>query len=299
MCKILLFVRNCYIKIPTSMFSKSNTAFTKSEQDRQRVMKRAENMNADYAKGLSTFDKDHRAKMEAAEQRRLEALKQKVPLAHFCPTSGECEECAEKQRKLKAAMKAMQKAAPKKGAFKKKTLNRQRSHSADDVSMVLTKRNFTKTTTEVGANSQKDSILHKTIQSAKFTMNSAIGGAAYVSNTLSEWMGLPSGKAGSPAVPLAGTAKEAITASSPTASTSSSAESSPEPIKYGDGYVRDTAANFVKKIEEQKPKTVRLTMTQVAGASRSANSAVTSKGTIKDTVKTSQREQKKIRMVMK
>lgn len=299
MCKISLFVRNCYIKIITSMFSKSNTAFTKSEQDRQRVMKRAENMNADYAKGLSTFDKDHRAKMEAAEQRRLEALKQKVPLAHFCPTSGECEECAEKQRKLKAAMKAMQKAAPKKGAFKKKTLNRQRSHSADDVSMVLTKRNFTKTTTEVGANSQKDSILHKTIQSAKFTMNSAIGGAALVGSTLSEWMGLPSGKAEAPAVPLAGTAKEAITASSPTTSTSSSAESSPEPIKYGDGYVRDTAANFVKKIEEQKPKTVKLTMTQVAGASRSANSAVTSKGTIKDTVKTSQREQKKIRMVMK
>lgn len=287
------------------MFSKPNTVLTKSEQDRQTVMKRAEKLNADYAKNMDAYDKNKRAVLEAAEQRRLEALKQKIPLAHFCPTSGECEECAEKQRKLKAANKAMQKAAPKKGAFKKKPLNRQLSRSADDVSMVLTQKQISKATSEAGANSQKDTILHKTVKSAKITMNAAIDGAALVTTTLGEWMGLSSSdkKSGAPAVPLAGTAKEAITAPSPTTSSSSSPASSPEPIKYGDGYVRGTAANFVKISESQNPdnntKTLKLTMTQEARASRTANSVVTDKGTVKDTVKTVQKEQQKVRMVRK
>lgn len=287
------------------MFSKSNTVLTKSEQDRQTVMKRAEKLNSEYAKDLNTFDKDKRARMEAAEQRRLEALKQKVPLAHFCPTSGECEECAEKQRKLKAAKKAMQQAAPKKSAFKKKTLNRQLSRSADDVSMILTQKKITKKTSEVGANSQKDSMMLKTVKSAKITMNAAIDGAALVTNALGGWMGFSSSdkKSEAPAVPLAGTAKEAITASSPTTSSSSSPVSSPEPVKYGDGYVRDTAANFVKISEAQNPKnntkTIKLTMTEEARASRSANTVYTSKGTVKDIVKTSQKEQQKVRMARK
>lgn len=270
------------------MSSKSAALMSKSEHDRQVVMKRAERMNADYAKGLSAFDREHRARMEAAEQRRLAALKQKIPMAHRCPTRGECEECEEKQRKL----------------FKKKTLNRQLSRSADDVSMILTQKSSSKATREVGDNFHKETMKHKTIKSAKFTMNAmsaAFDGAAFATSTMMGWMGLSSSssdkklEAGAPAVPLAGTAKEAIAASASTAvaygkPTSSSPTTA---IKYGDGYVRETAAKY-------EPRTsMTMTMQHRTGASQSSSRVVTSRGTTRETVMESQREQKKVRMVMK
>lgn len=284
------------------MSSKSTALMTKSEQDRQRVMNRAEKMNADYAKGLSAFDKDHRARMEAAEQRRLAALKQKVPMAHRCPASGYCEECEEKERKLKAATKAS------KSAFKKKTLNRQLSRSADDVSMILTQKSSAKATSEVGENFQKQTMVHKTIKSAKFTMNAmnaALDGAAFATSAMMGWMGLSSSSdkklgPGAPAIPLPGTAKEAITDSTPSSSTSSSPESCAEPIRYGDGYVRDTAAKYLQISAAQKPKTtMTMSMQHRTGASQSSSRVVTAKGTTKETVMESQREQKKVRMTMK
>lgn len=276
------------------MSSKSAALMSKSEHDRQVVMKRAERMNADYAKGLSAFDRDHRARMEAAEQRRLAALKQKIPMAHRCPTRGECEECEEKQRKL----------------FKKKTLNRQLSRSADDVSMILTQKSSSKATCEVGDNFHKETIKHKTIKSAKFTMNAmnaAIDGAAFATSTMMGWMGLSSSsdkklEAGTPAVPLAGTAKEAIAASASTAvAYGTPMSSSPTTaIRYGDGYVRETAAKYSKIGEAQKPRTsMTMTMQHRTGASQSSSRVVTSRGTTKETVMESQREQKKVRMVMK
>lgn len=282
------------------MSSKSTALMSKSEHDRQVVMKRAEKMNADYAKGLSAFDKDHRARMEAAEQRRLAALKQKVPMAHRCPARGECGECEEKQRKLKKA-------------FTKKTLNRQLSRSADDVSMNLTQKSSSKSTAEAGENFQKNTVIHKTIKSAKFTMNAmnaAFDGAAFATSTMMGWMGLTSDKKiepGAPAVPaLKGTAKDAIAASIPMSTSSSvavayaQATSPPTPVQYGNGYVRDTAAKYLKISEAQKPKTsMSVSMQQRAGSSQSSSRMVTKTGTMKETVKASQREQQKFRMVMK
>lgn len=270
------------LKIPTKMSSKSSALMTKAEHDRQVVMKRAEKRNADYAKGLSAFDKEQRARMEAAEQRRLAALKQKVPMA---PAS--------------------------KNAFTKKTLNRQRSRSADDVSMILTQKSSSKATLETGENFHKETVVHKTVKSAKFTMsamNAALDGAAFATSTMMGWMGLSSSSAkklgpGAPAIPLPGTAKEAIAAPSPTTSESSS---SPEvayaarPIKYGDGYVRDTAANYLKISEAQKPRTtMTMNMQHRTGASQSSSRVVTARGTTKETIMESQRDQKKIRMTMK
>lgn len=267
------------------MSSKSSALMTKAEHDRQVVMKRAEKMNADYAKGLSAFDKDHRARMEAAEQRRLAALKQKVPMQKVAPAS--------------------------KNAFKKKTLNRQLSRSADDVSMILTQKSSSKATSEVGENFHKETVKHKTIKSAKFTMNAmnaALDGAAFATSTMMGWMGLSSSSSdkklgpGAPAIPLPGTAKEAIAAPSPTMSESSSSPDVAyvEPIKYGDGYVRDTAAKYVKISEAQKPRTsMTMNMQHRTGASQSSSRVVTSRGTTKETVMESQRDQKKIRMTMK
>lgn len=268
------------LKIPAKMSSKSSTAMSKAEHDRQVVMKRAEKRNADYAKGLSAFDKEQRARMEAAEQRRLAALKQKVPMA--APAS--------------------------KNAFKKKTLNRQRSRSADDVSMILTQKSSSKATLETGENFHKETVVHKTTKSAKFTMNAmnaALDGAAFATSTMMGWMGLSSAKKlgpGAPAIPLPGTAKEAIAAPSPTLSESSSPEVAyaAESIKYGDGYVRDTAARYVKISEAQKPRTaMTMNMQHRTGASQSSSRVVTARGTTKETVMESQRDQKKIRMTMK
>lgn len=299
---------------------------SKAEQDRQTVQNRYEKMKTDYAKGLNAFDKDLKARLEAAEQRRLAALKQKVPMAHKCPAVGECEECEEKQRKLKATMKAMSKAQPKPKAFKKKTLNRQLSRSADDVSLVLTEENSMKASSQQYANGGgKDTMVQKSIKSAKLTVKNLNGQedsiVTKVASSIAEWIGIKAKpvEAVAPAVPLAGTAKDAI-CSTPASNSTQIVPSAP--LQSRDGYVKDTAAKFLKISEAQSssssssvtpkgspsmsevimPRTLNgkmtVTMQKSATAGQKASSVVTKKGTTKDTVSARQKEQQKIRVVI-
>ncbi|KAL1398305.1 hypothetical protein pipiens_009083 [Culex pipiens pipiens] len=289
------------------MSTKNALNLSKAEQDRQTVQTRYEKMKTDYAKGLSAFDKDLKARLEAAEQRRLAALKQKVPMAHKCPTTGECQECEEKQRKLKATMKAMSKAQPK-AAFKKKTLNRQLSRSADDVSLILTEEHSMKASShQYARGGGKDTMVQKSIKSAKFSVKNTGGHedsiVTKVASSIAEWMGIKGKPAepAAPALPPAGTAKDAI-CSTPASNAVKIVPAAP--IQPRDGYVKDTAAHYLKISEAQSassitpkgspsmsevimPRTLNgkmtVTMQQSATARQGASTVVTKKGTTKDT----------------
>lgn len=305
----------------------SRTALmTKAEQDRQTVQNRYEKMQSDYAKGLTAFDKDLKARLEAAEQRRLAAIKQKVPLAHKCPAYGECYECEEKQKKLNATHKAMSKAQPK-PAFKKKTLNRQLSRSADDVSLIMTETKFAKDTSlQYARGGGKDISVQKSTKSVKLTVNNSSGHdhdniVTKVVSSIAEMIGLKSKPAESnaPAVLPAGTAKDAIYS---TPASNSTGIVPAAPIQHRDGYVKDTAAKFLQISDTQSlssssvtpkgspsmsevimPRTLNgkmtVTMGQSAVGRQSATSVVTKKGTAKDTFTARQTDQKTIRISMK